>query len=284
MKKIILFLSVTSLFLGFALNSASSDDDRSGQNKTTVSSQCQSFFSWYNLREQKLIKRLSSNKKYERYGTAREILRHPQNHIPTVIAKAIDVASEGKLYNTSKDIGKVVLNKVDDDEGMFEKYEEACNEKVNLKNYKYAPELRIEGAFTLGNFARMIYLNNQAAKCDDVDGTQHRLNLIINIFKDCLTPDTPYLIESACAEASGNTYSKELTPILLSIVNDSNSNPVVVLASARSLTQINSMTGTTSTTNVKANIALSDPPQNYVTPDMVNSAWNYLKQLIPNTY
>ncbi len=284
MKKNLLFLIVISLFLGFALNSAFSDDDQSGQNNATVSPQCQSFFSWYNLREQKLLKRLSSNKKHERYGTAREILRHPQNYIPTVIAKAIDVANEGKLYNTIKDIGKVVLNKVDNDEGMFEKYEKACNEKVNLKDYKYAPELRIEGAFTLGNFSRIIYLNHQTTKCGDDDESQHRLNLIINTFKGCLIPDTPYLIESACAEASGNTYSKELTPILLSIVNDTNSNPVVVLASARSLTQINSIAGITSTTNVKANVALTDPPQNYVTSDMVNSALNYLKQLIPNTY
>lgn len=279
------------MFLGFVLNSAFSDDDRSGQNNTTISPQCQSFISWFSNREQDLLNRLNSDKKHERYGAAEEILEHPQTHAQQVVSKALDVAYEGKLYETIKGTSTIVTQKIDDDSSIFNKFSNACNASATPSAYKFELSLRIEAAITLGQLAHYIVLNNRdnsSERCNDGDdnneeGSSHYLHKIIKTFEYCLDSSQPDLLQAACAESSGNTYNKALEPVLQSIINNPNNNSLTALASARSLSQIESFTQSTPQTKAKIALSNQDPPS-YITNEMLNNAMGYIKQLIPNTY
>ena len=298
MSRILFFISVAALFSVFTVGLAFGKED--GSEKDThkhISEQCNTFISWFNDGEQKLLVRLNGTNGDDRYGAAQEVLEHPQNHAQTVVSRAMDVAYAGRLYSTIDGISNIVLNKIDADDGLFEKYSNACNVSVNPQAYRFDISLRIEAAMTLGQFAHTIVIENADYKGNDNNGEQETgdsdelagyLNEIINTFTTCLTTPQPDMLQASCAEAGGNTYSKSLSGIFQYIVyHPLFYNSALVLASARSLTQINTFTQSTtlqtqamqvSTMKTEAN------PPSYITDEMVYNAMNYLKQFIPQTH
>ncbi len=289
MRKIFLIIPVCLFILLFSVASVFCNNGNSNgqdQGNKQVSQTCVSFITWFNNGEQNILIRLSSTDEDDRDGAAQETLEHPQNHTPSIVSKALEVAYEDRLYSTIEGISDIVLNTIDNDEGMFNKYSNACDVTVDPQGYKFELSVRIEAAFTLGDLARDMILSG-GSETGGSNQYSERLNTIIATFESCLTANNQsVLLEAPCAEASGNTYSTALEPILQSIVNDPQSNSTVSLAAARSLTQIENFTE--ATTQAKAGTMArssseADPPS-YITEQMIENAMNYLKQFIPQTY
>ncbi|MGC9027480.1 MAG: hypothetical protein ACP5JP_08100 [bacterium] len=160
-----------------------------------------------------------------------------------------------------------------------------CNTTVDPGSYKFELSLRIKAAIILGQFAHYIVLTNNDKHNEDRNERFDRsyLDDIINTFEYCLNSNESDLLQAACAEASGNTYSPALVPILQSIVNNPNTSALTVLAGARSLTQIEAFTQSAQTKPMAIKSSGQDPSF-YVTNDMVNNAMSYIRRLIPNEY
>ena len=256
--------------------------------------QCRDTIIWFGTKELKLLMQLST---YDAIGAATKILKHPQNHPPQILSKAMDAAVDHKLYHTIPGMIEILENRIEEDDGLFKRINQSCNLKLNLKDYHYQTTLRMESAFSLGNIAYAIKSNQvevqniKAKGSNDLVRFAHRkdnfLDEIVDAYAWCLTnADVPDTIKFACAESCGNTYSLILKPILLSIINDPNANSTVVVSATRSLTMIetwpaNNQTSTTMSRNASN---VTDPASNPITPEELNNAMNYIKQFIPNTY
>ena len=109
MSRILFFISVAALFSVFTVGSAFGKNNNSGKNThKQISEQCNTFISWFNDGEQKLLVRLNGTNGDDRYGAAQEVLEHPQNHAQTVVSRAMDVAYAGRLYSTIEGISDIV--------------------------------------------------------------------------------------------------------------------------------------------------------------------------------